>query len=260
MQLHFKEYGHGAPIVILHGLFGSSDNWNGIAQKLAERFHVFSLDLRNHGRSPHSAKMDLPLMAEDVAEFLSAKHLTDAVILGHSLGGKVAMRLALSHPAKLRALIIVDMAPRAYAPAHTAIFEAMLRLDLKAFQTRSQIEAALSPAIHDDDTRRFLLKNVGNTEDGGFKWKLNLRGIHDNYSHLNEAVAVGVDETFAKPALFVRGNCSDYVTDTDSSEIQKLFPVARLATIPNAGHWVHADAPDAFLARVHDFLADHLKS
>jgi esterase len=240
--------------VILHGLFGSSDNWQGIALKLAERFRVFCLDLRNHGRSPHSAEMNFLLMAEDIAEFLAVQQLADAAVLGHSLGGKAAMQFALTYPEKARALVVVDIAPRAYPPAHTTILEAMLGLDLKAFQTRSQIELALSPAIPDAGTRRFLLKNVASAADGSFHWRLNLRGIHDNYARLNEVVPAGKGAPFAKPALFVRGGRSDYVSDADWPDIQRQFPGSRLATIPDAEHWVHADAPDSFIASVREFL------
>jgi len=257
MQLHFKEYGQGSPLIILHGLFGSSDNWHGIALKLAEHFHVFALDLRNHGQSPHSAEMNFGDMAGDVAQFIEEHRPGESVVLGHSLGGKVAMQLALLHPEMLRALVAVDISPRSYAPAHTEILDAMLGLELSAFSSRSQIEAALSPAIPDTATRRFLLKNVASAADGSFRWKLNLRGIHDNYSRLNGAVPAQPAPPFAKPSLFIRGGMSDYVGDADWPDILKLFPTAQLAAIPDAGHWIHADAPDRFIVVVKEFLESH---
>jgi esterase len=252
MQLHFKEYGSGTPLLILHGLFGASDNWQGIAQRLAERFHVFSVDLRNHGQSPHSAEMNFTAMADDLAEFLATHRLAEAVVMGHSLGGKVAMQFALSHPDLVTSLVVADMAPRAYAPAHETILAAMLVLDLSAFQTRQQIDAALTPAIPEAGTRRFLLKNVGSRPDGTFYWKLNLSGIHENYARLNETVTAVAP--FTKATLFIRGGKSDYISDTDWPAIQNLFPAAKLATIAEAGHWVHADSPEKFLSVIREFL------
>ena len=248
MQLHFKQLGHGEPLVLLHGLFGSSDNWLGVAPKLAEKFHVFAPDLRNHGASPHSDEMDYPLMAADVEEFFSAHNLQNACVLGHSMGGKVAMQLALSFPARVKKLVIVDMAPRAYAPAHEQIFAALLALDLKFFATRSQIEDALAPKIPSLNLRRFLLKNLGRNDDGSFKWKMNLRGIAKNYPRLGEALTS--QTPFAQPTQFIRGGKSDYVRATDEAEILKLFPHAIIETIATANHWVHADAPEEFVRLV----------
>jgi len=238
----------------MHGLFGSSDNWHGIALTLAERFQVFTVDLRNHGQSPHSAEMNFAVMADDVSEFLTSHNLADVVLMGHSLGGKVAMQFALSHPERLRALIVVDIAPRAYGPAHATILEAMLALDLSGFESRSEIESALANSIPAVATRRFLLKNVASAADGSFRWKLNPPGIHANYQHLNESVADDSTRPFRKPALFIRGGRSNYVTDEDWSAIQNVFPTAKLETIADAGHWTHADAPERFVGCVREFL------
>ena len=188
MQLHFKQLGHGEPLVLLHGLFGSSDNWFGVAPKLAEKFHVFIPDLRNHGSSPHHDAMDYPLMAADVEKFFAAQKIESASVIGHSMGGKVAMQFALDFSARVNKLVVVDMAPRAYERRHDHIFDALLALDLNLFETRSQMEAALATEIPSLNLRRFLLKNLGRNEQGKFFWKMNVRGVAENYSRLGEVV------------------------------------------------------------------------
>ena len=252
MQLHFKESGQGRPVILLHGLFGSSDNWQSIAARLAETFHVFVLDQRNHGQSPHSAEMDYPVMAADVDRFFAMHGLDSAFVIGHSMGGKTAMQLALHFPHRVEKLIVADMAPRAYAPEHDKIFAALLALDLTAFQTRAQIEDTLAPEIPNLVLRRFLLKNLGRAPTGGFFWKMALRDIAENYWRLREPV-VG-NAPFTKPVLFIRGGKSDYLQPEDEPLIHKWFPAAQFQTIPEAGHWVHTDQPDEFLRLLLDFL------
>ena len=252
MPLHFKQLGHGEPLVLLHGLFGSGDNWFGVAPRLAEKFHVLIPDLRNHGHSPHHAEMDYPLMAADVERFLAAQNIESASVIGHSMGGKVAMQFALDFPARVKKLVVVDMAPRAYKRAHDHIFAALLALDLKSFQTRSEIEEALAPEIPSLNLRRFLLKNLGRDDHGKFIWKMNLRGVVENYSRLGEVLSP--QNQFDKPALFLRGGKSDYIRAEDGLEIRRLFPTADIQTIAAANHWVHADAPAEFIRRVLDFL------
>jgi len=252
MPLHFKQLGQGEPLVLLHGLFGSADNWFGVAPKLAERFRVIALDLRNHGQSPHHAEMDYPLMAADVAAFFAAHQLDRARVIGHSMGGKVAMQFALDFPTRVHKLVVVDMAPRAYPRIHDPIFAALLALDLAAFATRTEMETALAPAIPSLHLRRFLLKNLGRDAHGQFFWKLNLRGVADNYTRLGAVLRA--DLPFAGPALWIQGGKSDYLSAADAPAIQRLFPAAQIQTIAAANHWVHADAPDEFLRLVLDFL------
>jgi len=252
MPLHFKQLGHGEPLVLLHGLFGSGDNWFGVAPKLAEKFHVFAPDLRNHGHSPHHAEMDYPLMAADVEKFFAAQKIESAHVIGHSMGGKVGMQFALDFPASLKKLVVVDMAPRAYARTHDKIFAALLALDLASFQTRQQIEEALALEIPSLNLRRFLLKNLGRDEHGKLVWKMNLRGVAENYSRLGEVLSA--QNHFEKPTLFIRGGKSDYISATDESEIRRRFSAAQIQTITAANHWVHADAPEEFLKLVLDFL------
>ncbi|MDR3459945.1 MAG: alpha/beta fold hydrolase [Verrucomicrobiae bacterium] len=252
MQLHFKQLGQGEPLVLLHGLFGSADNWFGVAPKLAEKFHVFILDLRNHGQSPHDDEMDYPLMAADVEEFFAAHQLGQAAVIGHSMGGKVAMQFALDFPARVKKLIVVDMAPRAYRRVHDHIFGALLAVDLEQFQTRGEIEAVLAPEIPSLNLRRFLLKNLGRDPHGKFFWKMNVRGVAENYGRLGEVLGAG--KPFAGPALFIRGGKSDYITAADEVEIRRRFPAVKIQTIATANHWVHAEAPEEFVRLVLDFL------
>jgi esterase len=252
MQLHFKQLGHGEPLILLHGLFGSADNWFGVAPKLAEKFRVFALDLRNHGHSPHSAEMNYSLMAADVKEFFTAQKIESAHIIGHSMGGKVAMQFALDFPARVKKLVVVDMAPRAYKRKHDYIFDALLAVDLKSFQTRAEIETALEPEIPSLNLRRFLLKNLGRDDRGNFFWKMNLRGVAENYSRLGEVLIPR--NIFKKPALFIRGGKSDYIAAVDELEIRRLFSAAEIQTIAAASHWVHADAPEEFVRLLLGFL------
>jgi pimeloyl-ACP methyl ester carboxylesterase len=252
MQLHFKQLGRGEPLVLLHGLFGQADNWFGVAPKLADQFHVFVPDLRNHGHSPHHPEMDYPLMAADVEKFFAAQKIENARVIGHSMGGKVAMQFALDFPARVKKLVVVDMAPRAYRRIHDPIFAALLALDLPPFQTRQEIEDALAPAIPSLNLRRFLLKNLGRDEHGKFYWKMNVRGVAANYARLGEVLKDG--GTYAGPTLFIRGGKSDYIKADDEPQIRRLFPAAQIQTIPAAGHWVHADAPEEFLRLALDFL------
>ena len=255
MQLYFKELGQGdgAPLVMLHGLFGSSDNWFNVAPRLGCK--CYALDLRNHGHSPHSEEMDYALMAGDVAEFLDAQKLEAANVLGHSMGGKVAMQLALTYPARVRKLVIVDMAPRPYSPEHQPIFEVLLALDLKQFHSRREIEDALAPGIPDLTLRRFLLKNLAHEPQDAraFKWRIPLPVIFTNYPKLCEPINPQ-GRRFERPALFLHGGQSPYVSEADVPQIRKLFPQAVIETIPQARHWVHAEAPDDFVRYVSEFL------
>jgi esterase len=251
MILNFKSYGQGESLIILHGLFGSLDNWHTVSQELGEHLHVIAVDQRNHGRSPHSLDMDYRTMAEDVRALLAAQHLPWAHLLGHSMGGKTAMQFALLYPKLVHKLIVVDIAPRQYSPRHENVFAGLLPLDLKTFQTRVQLEEALAPSIPDLALRRFLLKNAERATEG-FRWRFGLCEIHRNYLRLGEAPSG--PQPFTGLSLFVRGETSNYLLEDDLSSILPLFPLARLRTIPGAGHLVHTEKPEAFLRMVLEFL------
>ena len=250
--LHFETRGHGPPLVILHGLFGSLDNWHTVSNQLAPHFQVLAVDQRNHGRSFHSPEMAYPLMARDLLDFLERQGLGRASLLGHSMGGKTAMEFALRYPARLDRLIVVDIAPRAYSPRHRHILDALLGLDLAACSSRLQIEAALAPAIPCQATRRFLLKSLERSPHGAFRWRINLPAIADNCGRLCEALGPG--RTCSRPALFIGGGQSDYLLPEDFDSIRRLFPHAQFQTLAGAGHWVHADAPQPFVRTALEFL------
>jgi pimeloyl-ACP methyl ester carboxylesterase len=196
--------------------------------------------------------MNYPLMAADVEKFFVQRSLQTAAVIGHSMGGKTAMQFALQFPQRVDKLVVADMAPREYAPAHEKIFAALLALDLPKFQARQQIEDALAPAISSLVLRRFLLKNLGRRPSGEFFWKINLRAIAESYPHLREPLASS--PPFRRPALFIRGGKSDYIRPADEPHIRGLFPLAQILTIAEASHWVHADQPDEFLRLLMDFL------
>ena len=252
MRLHFKRYGDGEPLIILHGLFGSLDNWHSMSANLAARFQVLAVDQRNHGASPHSPEMSYPLMADDLDELMRAEGLAVANVMGHSMGGKTAMQFALRYPHRVEKLIVVDIAPRVYSPRHAGILNALLALDLASFQTRNQIGDALAPAIPELGTRQFLLKNLTRGAQGHFAWKLGLREINVGYARLSEAP--GAERPCEKPALFIRGESSDFLKADDLQLIRELFPKAELRTIPAASHLPHVENPAVFLETVIEFL------
>ena len=252
MQLHFESYGQGPPLIILHGLFGSLENWHSISRNLAADFRVLAVDQRNHGRSPHAPEMSYHLMADDLKEFFAAEHLESVNLLGHSMGGKTAMLFALIYPDLVEKLVVVDIAPRAYPPHHREILSALGSLDLRSFKSRAEIEAQLAPRIPDLAVRQFLLKNVKRDQAANFYWQMNLAAIDANYDRLSEEISG--QHSFNKPALFVRGERSDYIRDEDVSSIQKLFPRTEFCEIAGAGHWVHAEKPEPFLRTVREFL------
>lgn len=254
MDLHYKQYGTGAPLVILHGLLGAGGNWHTLSDKVfSEAFSVYALDQRNHGRSPHHDVIDYASMAEDLRAFQERHGLGPLHLMGHSMGGKTAMHFALRYPEQVARLIVVDMAPRAYPPNHDAILHAMGAVDFAVYTTRQQVDDALARYIRSYPVRQFLLKNLTyDQESERYAWQVNLEAITKHYGRLNEAVTA--EAPYDGPALFVRGAQSDYVTDDDRDEIRRLFPRAEVATVPDAGHWVHADAPEAFARVVMDFL------
>jgi esterase len=252
MKLHFREFGEGPPLLILHGLLGSLDNWLTQAQKLAAHFEVFVPDHRNHGQSPHADEFDYEAMAGDLLEFVNEHQLGTVHLLGHSMGGKTAMRFAQLHPDRVDKLVVVDMSPREYAPRYGEILAAMQALDLAEFERRDQVEVALATVVPDKNLRQFLLKNLRRDTSGALRWKPNLAALRTNYANVRHSLRH--TEKFTGPVLFVRGGRSDYLRDEDIDPIQQLFPRATMATIAAAGHWVHAEAPVEFLRVVTEFL------
>ena len=254
VRLEAVEYGEGPPLAILHGLFGSGRNWAGVAQRLAAHHRVIALDLRNHGASPWADTMDYAEMAEDVRATLHASGHRRFAVLGHSLGGKIAMVLALAHGAEVARLVVVDIAPTAYRPCHLGYVRAMRTLDLGAIKRRAEADARLAPAVGDAAERGFLLQNL--VLDGGeARWRLNLEAIERAMPRLAGFPALPPGAAYPGPALFVAGGRSDYLRPEHEPEIRRLFPNARIARIADAGHWLHVEQPQAFLDIVKPFLA-----
>lgn len=249
--LHVRRYGAGPPLVILHGLFGSADNWHAVAKGLTEVAEVFAVDQRNHGRSFHSERLDYPSLAADILAFMDRERLPAATLLGHSMGGKVALSLAATHPERVARLIVADITPFASAGGLAPLVEALSRLDLDGVGSLAQADARLAPALPDAALRLFFLKNLERTPEGRYRWRINLPAIRRHLDRLSEAVPLA---RFPRPALFIRGGRSDYVPDGAWERMRPFFPRGELVTLPRAGHWLHADQREEFVAAVADFL------
>ncbi len=252
VPLAFREYGEGPPLVIMHGLFGSARNWRTIAERLADRYHVYAVDLRNHGESGHADTMSFSEMIDDLRVFLDAQGLERPAILGHSVGGKIAMLFALLYGQHLDRVIVVDIAPFAYAHTYLPEVKAMRGVDLGAVTSRADADARLARSIFDAPLRTFLLQNLV-SRDGGYAWRINLEAIGNAMEQLTGFPDVTGLE-YDAPSLFVSGDGSDYVRAGYQAKIRTLFPAAEFTVIPDAGHRVHADQPDTFLECVRGFL------
>ncbi|GJM31599.1 MAG: alpha/beta hydrolase [Saprospiraceae bacterium] len=252
MDLNFKEFGQGDPIIILHGMFGTLDNWQTIGKQLAEHYTVFLIDQRNHGRSPHTDSINYPALAEDLGAFMEAHWIYKTHLIGHSMGGKTAMQFATSYPDLVDKLVVVDIAPKQYEGGHREIIDALLALNPDNIQSRQEADTFMESRIEDFGVRQFLLKNLTRTKAGNYRWKMNLDVINQHYADIL-APGIGPD-VFEGQALFLRGEKSNYILDEDWPDILSHFPNAQLQTVPKAGHWVHAEAPEVLLAAVTDFL------
>jgi pimeloyl-ACP methyl ester carboxylesterase len=254
MKLFYRHYGEGQPVIILHGIFGISDNWVTIGRKLAEKFEVFILDQRNHGQSPHSDTFNYFALADDLFEFIEDHQIVNPILIGHSMGGKVAMNFALDNPGKVDQLIVVDISVREY-PArqeHMQILEAMRSVDFDEAGSREEVDRIVSRHVKSDRIRLFILKNIYRIGRKRLAWRLNVDGIYENIE--NVFTAIDSPYTFDNPALFVRGGKSPYVPEEDFDRILKKFPQAEFKTIEDASHWVHADNPDELCAAFSEFL------
>lgn len=255
MRLFFRHFGQGAPAIILHGLFGQSDNWLSIGKRLAEHYSVFIPDMRNHGQSAHSSSLSYQAMSDDILEFIDENNIVNPIIIGHSMGGKAAMHFALEHPHLVKKLAVIDISLRKYPERkiHTHIVSTMLSLPLDDFTSRQQVEKAIEERIEDQRIRMFILKNLYYKHHGKLAWRLNLDAINNSLDMLFEGV--DVPGTFDKEVLFVRGGKSDYIPEEDEGLIKRSFPKAEIKTISGATHWVHADAPDELFGILAEFLS-----
>ncbi len=257
MQLNFKIYGEGFPVVILHGLLGSLDNWQTMAKKLSEQgFAVYAIDQRNHGRSPQSLAFSYQLMVSDLKEFFIQQKISKAHIIGHSMGGKTAMQFALQNSDMVAKLIVVDIMPSAYNDKHSDVFKALFKADAGYAKSRQQIEAVLRNELQNDESVvQFLMKGLTRGEIGSsdtFVWRFNLPVLHSNYSEISKEINGG--KAFMGDTLFIKGEKSNYINADNFSVANEWFPNNQLTEIKNAGHWVHAEQPTEFLKSVTDFL------
>lgn len=283
MHLFYRKNGEGRPLIILHGLFGMSDNWMTLAKQFAENgFACYTVDLRNHGRSPHSDEFNFSVMAEDLSELMDDLTLSSASFLGHSLGGKTAMLFATMHPEKVEKLVVADIAPKYYPPHLDSETSALNSVDLNVINSRKEAEEQLRISLHDEATVQFLLKNLYWKEeimrgkpgtiknetgqgrngepvkDGSSEttkklaWRFNLEALEKNVDAVGEALPENA--RFYKPTLFLRGEKSGYISEQDIPDIKKHFPQAVVKTITVAGHWIHAENPKGFMEAVLEFL------
>ncbi|SDW93792.1 alpha/beta fold hydrolase [Marinobacter mobilis] len=253
VSLNHRITGSGQPLILLHGLFGSLENLGGIAQRLQDQFQIHALDQRNHGRSPHTDSMDYPSMAADVLAYMDQQGLDKASLLGHSMGGKVAMQVALQAPSRVDRLIVADIAPVTYQPRHDAIMEGLSALDPERIGSRQEADRALAEYVELPAIRHFLLKNLQRASGSdGFRWRLNLPVIQACYNNL--AAAPVSDGCFEGPVLFLKGELSAYIQEKHRPEVARLFPNATLRIVSGTDHWLHAEKPDTVAALCRQFL------
>ena len=253
MKLFYRKYGSGPPLVILHGLFGSSDNWITVARNISSRFTVYIPDQRNHGQSPHSSDHNYNLMCYDLLEFIEDLKIEKIILAGHSMGGKVAVNFAITWPEKLNSLIVIDISPFVAANnidvylQHREILETILSIKPSELNSRSDAEKLLSVRIGSEKIRGLILKNLHRTEKGRFEWKLNAKALLDNLNNIMDGIrlpATDITPVTGFPVTFVKGEDSDYLQKAEFKEILKIFPAVEFINVKNAGHWIHAERPD----------------
>ena len=252
MLLNHRVLGQGPPLLILHGLFGSLDNWMTLAKQLAADYTVYLVDLRNHGQSFHDSQFNYTVMAEDIQKLVEALKLSDIYLLGHSLGGKTAMFYTAHNQPLVRKLIVVDISPKYYTNRQQLILDALAAIDMNTLTSRREADDILSRYISEEGIRLFLMKNLKRKSADSFEWKINLPVLNAQIDQVGEALPSSF--IVQAPSLFIRGGASDYITDEDEQHIPAQFPNSNIHTIPGAGHWVHAEAPQELLATVKEFL------
>ncbi len=267
MKLFHRKFGEGQPLIILHGLFGQSDNWNTLAKQFSEQaclpdrqgFEVYTVDQRNHGLSPHSDVWNYKVMSEDILELINDNQLKNVILLGHSMGGKTAMQFAIDYPKYVDKLIVADIAPKYYPMHHQGVLQALQAVDFNVVKTRKEVEEVLSKYISDFGTKQFLLKNIFWVDETEMAWRFNLNIIIQQIENVGQDVeqigdATPTDVICEVPTLFIRGELSNYILDEDINLIQNIFPNSILETIPDAGHWLHAEKPKEFFECVMKFI------
>ena len=251
MELNYKEFGQGRSLIILHGFMGSLDNWQTLAKRFGEDFHVYTVDQRNHGQSDHSEEMNYDVLSSDLLEFIEKHQIESPTIIGHSMGGKVAMKFAQHHPEKIHSLIVADISPKHYNVMHQDILDALESVDFDLIRDRKGIQNHLMSLVDNMEIVHFLAKNIYWIESDRLAYRFNLPVLNKSIEGIS-----GWDETnrqFLKPTLFLRGGNSNYIRSSEPY-IEKQFPNAEIKTIQGAGHWLHAEKPDEFYQLVHSFM------
>lgn len=258
MQLYASTSGQqqGPVIILLHGLFGMGSNLSMVARALADEYCVHSLDLRNHGRSPNATQMTFNDMAGDVIEYMDTQSIGRCHVLGHSLGGKVAMQVALLVPERVTRLIVADIAPVSYQGNHDDVFAGLHAVDLACLQNRGEAEQVLKEHIAQEGVRQFILKSLYRDDNKQFQWRMNIQGLQDCYEQLRQALVVEKGQQFTGPVLFIKGELSRYIMPEHRETVAALFPHADLKVIQKTGHWLHAEKTVAFNRLVMNFLAE----
>jgi esterase len=266
MELHFKKSGAGIPLIILHGLYGSSDNWYTIGRELAASYEVFLIDQRNHGNSPHHPLHNYSVLSDDLYEFMLQHHLNNAYIIGHSMGGKTALAFGLKFADMIRKMVVVDISPLGYSNTadsrevltHKRIITALQSFDPAVISRRKEADQLLQRFITPVSIRQFLLKNLKRSPEGKFYWSLNMHALAENMSDIFSGI-IHEDNSDPQsirrfPLLFIKGEYSGYIRKRDEEAIRQYFPWAEIITIPGAGHWVHAEQPAIFIKTIRNFL------
>lgn len=252
VSLNSTVSGQGPVLILLHGLFGMGQNLSMVARAMSDRFQVHSLDLRNHGRSPHVESMSFTDMAGDVLAYMDANDIAESSILGHSLGGKVAMQAALLSPERVSRLVVADIAPVAYNGHHDDVFAGLRGIDVNQLSTRKDAEVILQQHVHEQGIRQFILKSLVRKSNGKYEWLLNVPALEHCYSQLREGLSAS--QGFDGPVLFIKGELSNYIQQKHQEVIMSLFPNSKLKIMPKVGHWLHAENPELFNRLVSSFL------
>lgn len=252
MKLHYRTIGEGKPLFILHGLFGSSDNWQTLGKRFAEKYKVYFVDQRNHGHSSHSDDFSYDLMVEDFHELIVDLGEKNINLLGHSMGGKTVIGFAAKYPELIDKMVVADISHKAYPMHHDHILEGLNAIDLNVVKSRGEAETKLAEYIPQFGVRQFLLKNLYWVEPGQLGWRINLRVLNEEIENILEEIKF---DKISVNTLFIRGEMSNYILDSDYQMIGEKFPNSTIHTIKNSGHWVHAEAPEEFYNLIVDFIA-----
>jgi pimeloyl-ACP methyl ester carboxylesterase len=255
LSLNYKIVGQGMPVIILHGLFGMLDNWMNIAKKLeAKGYMALLIDQRDHGRSPHTLSFTYTDLANDLHQFMDTNWIHEAILIGHSMGGKTGLEFVKEYESMVSKLIIVDIGIKRYDGHHSEVFQALFDINIENLKSREDAYNIMSKRLLDEGTVQFLMKNLTRNKDGGYEWKMNLPLLYENYQNI--LASIDFTHSCDTKTLFVRGGRSNYIKDSDWPEISHVFPNARLTTIQNAGHWVHADQPIELFDAIIDFIEE----